>query len=183
MDERKKKRFKVAVTGVILLGLAIFCLIYTRPQTIEARYPMLDMAQCTRVKGYYSDGQMAEQRSFVIDPDDPHFAEIIALFDAPAFRTRLKNLLPEGTRYHQVEDGDFEWELMFRFEDVQFPSGDVGSGDMLHIRNFFGDISLHFDGTVTHCSVKEQDQWLRIVNEWIMQYGENHQPAQTDTTK
>ena len=38
---------------------------------------------------------------------------------------------------------------------------------MLHIRNFFGDLTLHFDGESTRCSVKEQEQWLRDVMDRI----------------
>ena len=167
MEASKKKRVKAVITGAILLAVLAFCLVYTRPLTIEERFPMLEMSECTRIKGYYSNGQAAEESSFVIYPEDPCFSEMIALFEAPAFHTRLKNLLPMGTRIHRAEEGDFEWELIFRFEDVRFPSGDMGRGDMLHIRNFFGDLTLHFDGESTRCSVKEQEQGLRDVMDRI----------------
>ena len=61
---------------------------------------------------------------------------------------------------------------MFRFEDVLFPSGDMGSGDMLHIENFYGDIDLSFDGEQMNCSVKNQEQWLKDVMSIIVQYSD-----------
>lgn len=170
-----KKRVKTAILLAVLLCLAAFVLVYTRPLTIEQRYPVLDMSQCTQVRGYYYDGSGAGHTQFTIYPEDAHFAEIIERFQSAAFRTKLRNLLPRGTKVHQTQPGsenDFQWEVMFRFEDVLFPSGDTGSGDMLHVQNFYGDIDLSFDGELVNCSVKNQEQWLKEVMDIIVQYAD-----------
>lgn len=167
-----KKRVKTTFFVIVLFCIVAFVLVYTRPLTIEQRYPVLDISQCTQIRGYYYDGTDIEDTPFTIYPDDPHFDEMIELFRSAAFKTKLRNIFPRGTKTHLYSDGDYEWEVMFRFEDVLFPSGDMGSGDMLHIRNFFGDIDLSFDGEQVNCSVKNQEQWLKDVMSIIVQYSD-----------
>ncbi len=167
-----KKRVKTTLFATALFCLFAFVLVYTRPLTIEQRYPVLDISQCTQIRGYYYDGTGVEFIHFTIYPDDTHFDEIIELFQSTAFRTKLRNLFPRGTKTHRYNEGDFQWEIMFRFEDVLFPSGDMGSGDMLHIENFYGDIDLSFDGEQMNCSVKNQEQWLKDVMSIIVQYSD-----------
>lgn len=164
-----KKHPKSIVVAVALLFVVIAELLYTRPQTIEERYPVLDMSACTQIIGYYDDGSDAEQTRFVITPDAPHFDEMIETFRAADFKTRLRNLFPAGTKIHKAAEGDFAWEVMFEFEDVAFPSGDTGSGCMLRVDNFFGKLNLFFDGEEVKCSVRNQEQWLKEVMEIIMQ--------------
>lgn len=164
-----KMKVRTTVFFVVLLCVGVLAFAYTRPLTIEQRYPVLDLAQCTQIRGYYYDGTGVEDTRFTIEPDDPHFDEVVELFQSAAFRKSLRNLFPQGTKIHRYSDGDFAWEVMFRFENVRFPSGDVGSGDMLHIRNFFGEISLFFDGEEISCSLRDQAQWagdvMRIVTQ------------------
>lgn len=167
-----KKGVKTTIIVAALLCMIAFVLVYTRPLTIEQRYPVLDISQCTQIRGYYFNGTEIEDTPFVIYPDDPHFDEMIELFRFAAFKTKLRNIFPQGTKTHRQSDGDYQWEVMFRFEDVLFPSGDMGSGDMLHIRNFFGDIDLSFDGEQVNCSVKNQEQWLKDVMSIIVQYSD-----------
>ena len=162
-----KKRI---IAACIALGIVIAAFIYTRPLTNEKRYPVIDLSQCTLISGYFYDGTGVENERFTISPDDPHFGKLIDLFRSTKFRTRLGNILPRGTKIHPHQDGDYKWEVMFRFENVLFPSGDMGSGDMLHISNFFGDIDLFFDGQQAACSVKKQDEWLNDVMSIITQY-------------
>lgn len=122
---------------------------------------------------YIYDGAGVENKRFLISPDDSHFDKLIDLFQSTKFRTRLWNILPRGTKFHSYQDGDYKGEVMFRFENVLFQSGDMGSGDMLHIRhirNFFGDINLSCDGKQVECSVKKQDEWLDDVMSIITQY-------------
>lgn len=154
-----KKRIGAAFAAVILLCAAVFIFVYTRPLTIEQRYPVLDLSQCTLIQGSFQDGTGETQ--FTIAPGDPHFDEVIGRFRSAAFQTRLRNILPQGAKTHPYRDGDFKWSVTFRFEDVLFPGGDTGSGDMLRVNNFFGDIDLFFDGEQVNCSVKDQEQWLK----------------------
>ena len=165
-----KKRFFTAFIALVLLCIAAAALIYIRPLTIEERYPVLDLSSCTLISGYFRDGADAENTRFTISMDDPDFEEMIELFRSAQFKTKLQNILPGGTKTHRYQDGDFEWEVVFRFEDVLFPTGDVGSGDMLHVSNFFGDINLFFDGEQVECSVKNQSQWLKDVMAVVTQY-------------
>lgn len=167
-----KKRIKTAFIAGGLLCMIAFVLIYTRPLTIEQRYTVLDLSQCTRIHGYFYifNGTDVENTPFAIYPDSPHFDEMIELFQSAAFKTRLQNILPKGTKTHRCSDGDYKWQVMFRFEDVLFPSGEKGRGDMLHINNFYGDIELSFDGEQINCSVNYQEQWLKDVMDIITQY-------------
>jgi len=165
-----KKRMKAVFAAAALLCIAAFAVVYTRPLTIEQRYPVLDLSQCILIRGYFNSGASAEDSQFMIAPDDPHFDEMIELFQSTPFRTNLRNILPQGTKIHPYEDGDYKWSVMLRFEDVLFPNGDTGSGDMLHINNFFGDVDLSFDGKQVECSVKNQKQWLKAVMSILMQY-------------
>lgn len=165
-----KKRLKAAFIIVALFCVAASFFVYTRPLTIEQRYPVLDLSQCTLIHGYFYDGTSVEDTRFTLAPDDPHFDEIVELFQSVAFRTSLRNILPQGTKIHRYSDGDFKWSVMFQFENVLFPNGDTGSGDMLHINNFFGYVDLSFDGKQVECSVKNQEQWLKDVMSILTQY-------------
>lgn len=163
------KRMKAALIAAAMLCMIAAVLVYTRPLTIEQRYPVLDLSQCTLIRGYFHDGTSAEAANFTIAPGDPNFGEMIERFQSAAFKKRLRNMLPRGTKTHLYEDGDFRWFVVFQFEDVLFPSGDTGSGDMLHVNNFFGDVELSFDGEQVECSVENQEQWLKDVMSIIVQ--------------
>ena len=162
----KKKR----MIAVLLLCIVVAILIYTRPLTIEERYPVLDLSQCTLISGYFDNGTGVEDTRFTISPEDPHFDELMERFRSTEFRTSLRTIFFRGVKIHPYQDGDYKWEVMLRFEDVLFPSGDIGSGDMLHISNFYGDIDLSFDGQQVECSVKNQDEWLNNVMSIITRY-------------
>ena len=165
-----KKRMQAIFVAVAIFCMFVSVLAYTRPLTIEQRYPVLDLSQCTLIRGYFNDGTSVEVQNFTIAPDDPHFDEMIKLFQSAVFKTKLRNILPQGTRTHLCADGDFKWFVRFQFENVLFPSGDIGNGDMLHINNFFGDVDLFFDGEQVNCSVKNQEQWLKDVISILVQY-------------
>ena len=52
------------------------------PLTIEQRYPVLDLSQCTLIHGYFNDGTGVEDIPFAIAPDDPRFGDVIELLQA-----------------------------------------------------------------------------------------------------
>ena len=164
-----KKRRRTALAVTALLGVVAFAFVYTRPLIIEQRYPVLDLSQCTLIHGYFNDGTGVEDIPFAIAPDDPRFGDVIELVQTAEFRTDLWNILPKGTKFHTYKEDDFKWLVRLRFEDVLFPNGDTGSGDMLHIHNFFGEVELFFDGSSAECSVKNQEQWLEDVMSILVQ--------------
>ena len=164
-----KKNIKLIVCAIIVICIVATCLIYTRPQTIAQRYPILNIADCTEMKGYYFVAPGVEDTQYHISADDSRFAELIQLIQSAELRKKLSNFLPQGTKTHMLSDGDFKWELMLNFNDVEFPSGSHGSGYMLHLRNFFGDISISFDGEQIWYSVSNQDEWVKEIMEIISQ--------------
>lgn len=170
------KVVKAAILAGVLLCIAAM-VFYTRPLTLEQRYPVLDMSQCTQIRGYYYDGTGTKDTPFTISPGDPHFDEVIERFRSAAFRTNLRNLFPQGTKTHRYDEGDFRWEVIFQFERVLFPNGDTGSGDMLHISNFFGDINVFFDGEEVNCSVRNQEQWAEDIMRIITRYSDEMRPS------
>lgn len=162
-----KKKTKCLAAAAILAGGLLAAAIYTRPRTIAQRYPFLDLDQCIQIHGYYSEGIQAEDTRFLITPEDPHFKEALRLFGSPAFRTKLGNLLPRGTKTHRYSEGDFQWIVLFRFESVLFPSKDTGTGDLLHVNNFYGDLTLYSDGETVQCGFSGQEPWTRDVMDII----------------
>lgn len=169
-----KKKLKFAVLSALALIFTVFALFYTRPLTIEQRYPFLDFSKCRQIRGYlhsYSDnnGEIEDQQ-FIITPDQPHFEQLIASFRSAEFKTRLSNLLPDGTKFHRYEDGDFKWNVTLRFDDVKFPNGEISRGDFLRIENFFGDLELHFSGESIKCSTENQKQWINEIMDIVSLY-------------
>jgi len=169
-ETEMKKNLKLIISAIVLIGIIAFSLIYTLPMTIEQRYPYLDASKCTQIQGYYFRGTDSEDTWFVINSDDPHFDELIEIIQSSAFKTKLLNILPQGTKTYRYGDDDFKWNLMLLYEDVYFPDGSTGSGHLLHIDNFFGDLSITSNGEQVCCSVNNQGQWLKNVMSIISQY-------------
>ena len=176
-----KKKTKCLAAAAILAGGLLAAAIYTRPRTIAQRYPFLDLDQCIQIHGYYSEGIQAEDTRFLITPEDPHFKEALRLFGSPAFRTKLGNLLPRRTKTHRYSEGDFQWIVLFRFESVLFPSKDTGTGDLLHVNNFYRDLTLHSDGETVQCGFSGQEPWTRDVMDIITLYPVSEQPPASDS--
>lgn len=161
------KKIKWLVGVIIAICIVAACSIYTRPQTIEQSYPLLSISDCTEIQGYYFIAPCVEDIQYHISTDDSRFSEIIQLVQSARIKKKLSNILPQETKTHRLSDGDFKWELMLNFDDVSYLSGDHGSGYMLHIRNFFGEVSISFDGEEVWYSVSNQEQWLRDIMEIV----------------
>ena len=170
----KSKKILVIVLAALALCVVAAILIYTRSFTIEQRYPALDMSECTKITGYYEDGEEREDKQFALQPEDPHFAELLEMFSAADFKTRLSNLLPQSdTKTHAYEEGDTNvyWRVLFSFEDTVLPDGSTASGYLLQVDNFFGDLELMaLDDSWIRCSVSAQDQWAQEIFAIIRQY-------------
>lgn len=164
-----KRRVKAAVLAAIVLCAAAFALIYTRPRTLAQRYPLVDLADCTSIEGAYSVWQ-GDQAHFAIEPGDPDFDAMLELLRSAAFRTRLANLFPAGTKYHHNAEGDFRWTVTLRCGDVTLADGSVLRDASIMIDNFYGDTELCFDGRTTRCTAK--DDLLRAVLEIAERHAE-----------
>lgn len=89
----------------------------------------------------------------------------------------VPDLLPRGTKNHRYREGDFQWTVLFRFENVLFPSKDTGTGDLLHVNNFYGDLTLYSDGETVQCGFSGQEPWARDVMDIITLYPVSEQPS------
>ena len=158
MKKPKMKKAFLLISVTVLL-LAAY-LIYSRPMTIQQRYPMLDLEQCTDLRGYYEIGGKG-RTEFTIDKNSEDFETLCTLLYEQAYRRSLKDLLPRGTRTHVTQPGDFEWEVFFRFEDAVFPDGSHGSGGILRIAYWYGELDIYFDGEQLSCHTTQQESWAK----------------------
>lgn len=164
---KKVKTKKVAISFSVAVLLLAAYLIYSRPMTIQQRYPILDLAQCTELRGYYEIVGQAERTEFTIDKNSEDFETLCTLLYEQTYRRSLKDLLPRGTRIHATQPGDFEWEVFFQFEDVVFPDGNHGSGGILRIEYWYGELDIHFDGEQLSCHTKQQEFWAKTILDTI----------------
>jgi len=161
MKKLKTKKV-VIVVAIIILFIAVY-LFYSRPMSIQQRYPMLTLEKCTELRGYYKlDGQ-AELTEFSIDKNGEEFEMLCDLLYEQEYHRSLRDLLPRGTRTHPTEPGTFQWEVYFHFDDVVFPNGSIGSGGMLSIQSWYGELDIHFDGEILSCYTNEQETWAEGV--------------------
>lgn len=166
---KMKKRLTIAIIAALVLCLAVFAAVYTRPLKIEQRYPEIDLSQCTQISGYYRiNGTGDEMIRFVFDPEDAQFNEMIGIFQTVGFKRSIQDLLPKGTNAHTDREGDFQWTVSFRFENVRSNKA-VLSGELLSVDDFYGDLQLSFDGKPMKCSADETQNWSKRVLDVMMQ--------------
>ena len=157
------KKAKIIIPITLLVALLGVVLFYTRPMTLTQLCFGVDVARCELVAGYYFIAPSVEESPFEINQDDEHFSQILELFESRKFSKSLVNLLPQGTKTHLTQDGDFKWEILFELNDVTYPDGSVNSGTLIRVSNFFGVIEVHFNGDVWRCSTSDKDEWLSDV--------------------
>lgn len=166
MNKTKKKWILFLM---IICFIIIAVMIYTRPQTFKQRYPFIDLTECVQIQGYYSDGINFENIHFVITQEDAHYDGVIDLIQSIQFKNKISNIFPETTKYHVYGEDDFRWDMTFKFEDVQLSNGEIASGDILGISNFYGNIELFFNGKYVQCTTKKVESWTKAVLEMIKQ--------------
>lgn len=154
---------KLIYLSAALLLLVIAYLAFSRPMSIESRYPMLSLDRCTGISGYWRDASADVLQKFTLDKDSEEFQSLCELLYAREYRRSLRDLLPRGTRTHQPAPEDFQWEVSFRFEDITLPDGSIGSGEMLRIQYWYGELDLYFDGGQLSCKTAGQDEWAKQV--------------------
>ena len=164
-----KKTKVIAFLSVIFLCAAAY-LFYSRPMTMQQRFPMLTLDKCTDLHGVYkSDGQ-ADFTVFSFDSSSEEFAALWDLLYAQEYRRSLRDLVPEQTRIHPTGSGGFEWEIFFCFDDVALPDGTIGSGDMLCIQSWYGKLDIWFGDKRLSCYTDEQDPWASQILDIIHGY-------------
>ena len=159
-QSRKKRTF--IILAVILLVMAAY-MFFSRPMTIQQLYPTLSLEKCIGMEGYYRDESSDELQKFTIDKNSEEFDVLCDLLYKQEYRRSVRDLLPAGTRVHATKPGDFEWEVFFCFEDVELSDGNIGSGGILRIQSWYGELDLYFDGGSRSCYTKGQDIWARQV--------------------
>ncbi|MBR6562200.1 MAG: hypothetical protein IKK78_04235 [Oscillospiraceae bacterium] len=160
--KKRKSTIAIVVICIILLLIAAY-LLYSRPMTIQERYPMLTLDKCTELRGYYKIAGQTELTEFTIDKNSEAFEMLCSLLYEQDYHRSLRDLLPSGTRYHATEPDDFEWEVFSHFEDVEFPDGSISSGPILRVQIWYGELDIHFDGEILSCRTKEQETWAKEV--------------------
>ncbi len=157
------KKIKKIIPAAIFLTLLVCVLLYTRPMTLVQLCSGVDITQAVSVSGSFSIVPSIENSRFEIDKNDERFSQIVELFKSRKFRRSLVSLLPQGAKTHLPKDGDFQWEVMFEINDVPFPDGNVVSGTLISVDNFFGVLEVRFDGDVWRCTTSDKKKWLSDV--------------------
>ena len=115
---KKLKFSKVGIFFAVMLLLLAAYLFYSRPMTIQQRYPMLTLDKCTELRGYYWIAGQEELTEFTIEPNSADFKLLCEMLYEQSYRRSVRDVLPKGTRIHASEPGDFQWMVYFIFEDV-----------------------------------------------------------------
>ena len=160
-----KRKMIIGIILVILLFTTYS--IYSRPKTLLDLYPMLTLDKCVEITGYYRVGEQEEESRFVIEKDSEEFQDLFSHFYWKTYRRSLKDILPRGTRTHRATPDDFQWNVYFTFEPVEFPDGNSCSGMLLHFKNWYGDLDIYFTGERYSCYTNDQEVWLSEVLEII----------------
>ncbi len=170
----KKKLIAIVCTVAAAL---IFCLWYTRPQSIERLCPPLEMSECTGIRFYQSfvateytetNGAYAYATSNEKEfkPGDPEFEAIMELMQGRKFSVSLANLLPQSTKTHAPQEGDFQFDLYFDFGETLLPDGQKIAGTLLALDNFYGrmELSCSAEGFENRrVTSSGSDAWLREI--------------------
>lgn len=166
----KRKTVVMIALAVLLL---VFYLVYSRPMTLSQLCPLLPLDECIGISGYYrTSDQTGGFTQFTIEADSEEFQELTRLFNEKTYRRSLKDLFPKGARTHQTTGKfEFQWEVWFHFDTIEFPDGNAGSGPLLQIQYWYGELDIENmvwqkDGRICHTS--EQDAWAKEILDIII---------------
>jgi len=166
-----KKIFRKRKT-VVMLALAVLLLvsylIYSRPMTLSQLHPLLPLSECVGISGYYRTSEQTDGLTqFTIEADSEEFQELCSLFNEKTYRRSLKDLFPRGGRTHQTTGKfEFQWEVWFHFDTIEFPDGNAGSGPLLQFQYWYGELDIEnrvFDKERRICHTDEQDAWAKEI--------------------
>lgn len=158
---------------VVMLALAVLLLvsylIYSRPMTLSRLYPLLPLDQCVGISGYYRTTEQpgVELMQFTVEADSEEFQELCSLFNEKTYRRSLKNLFSRGTRYHPLTgEFEFQWEVWFHFDTIEFPDGNGGSGPLLQIQYWYGELEIEnmvWEKSRRISHTDDQDIWAKEI--------------------
>ena len=149
--------------GLAVLVLAVLAagLWYSRPLTIEELCPGIHLEACTEVRFDYNTFDTQEMadctQSLRLEGED--LPPLLELLRGRKFRRSPIFWPTEGGKTHLWREGDFRWYLSLAFEDVPVKGG-TGSGFMLRLDNFFGELKMSFDGDTWRVTTADQEQWV-----------------------
>ncbi len=163
----KKKSKQIAALLLLLIVTAVV-IIYRRPMTLEELYPNVDLSCCESIRVYHhvhtKNHKLDDEPPVVLLKGSEPFCAVMEEVRTRTFRKSLWNLLPSGGKSHALREGDFKWELIFRVDDVTFPDGSIGSGDIVQLKNFYGTLEyFSLDGRSVRCSTEHQEEWLEKI--------------------
>lgn len=164
-----KRRVKIGL-GIVLAVLVAVGLWFARPMGLEEICPGLELAECRGIEIRYRTaerrGPYFDDTQAVLFPGEPEFDEVIGLLAEKKFSRSPFWWFPSGGKSHRWEDEDFFWYMHLLFEDVTLPDGSTGSGHMLQVNNFFGELTLRgYDGETYPVRTSGQKEWVREVLE------------------
>jgi len=162
MKKMLRKRKIVVLTAAAVLLLVSY-LLYSRPMTLSQLYPSLTLDKCVEISGYYEDGKGVSFTNFTAEKDTEAYESLWEMLYEQKYRRSLRDLMPRRSRTHRYQPGDFQWEVIFRFDTVEFPDGNSASGSLLRIQYWYGDLDIHFNGGVRSCHTSEQDTWAKEI--------------------
>ncbi len=158
----KKKKMIVFLT-VCVLSFGIFVINYTKPMTISELSQGVEITEYQYIEGRFSIAPSFEDSSFETHTQEDLDA-VFELFNNQTFRKSLTNLLPQGGgNSHRIEDGDFQWTIDFQTDEI-FKLDENGMvGDLLIVRNFYGELEIDFLQERYICTTDNQEEWLEDV--------------------
>ena len=162
---RNRKIVAMIALAVLLL---VSYLVYSRPMTLSQLCPLLTLDKCVEISGYYRTSTQTDGLTqFTIEADSKEFQELCSLFNEKTYRRSLRDLLPRGARTHQTtNEFEFQWEVMFHFDAIEFPDGNAGSGPLLQVQYWYGELDIEnkvWENTRLFCYTNEQDVWAKEI--------------------
>ena len=162
---RKRRTVVVIALAVLLL---VSYLVYSRPMTLSQLFPLRDIDQCIGISGYYRTSTQTDGiTQFAIEPGSEEFQELCRLFNEKTYRRSLRGLLARGVRTQPITDKfEFEWEVMFHFDTIAFPDGNAGSGPLLRVQYWYGELDIEnvvWKSVRRSYHTREQDAWAREI--------------------
>lgn len=130
---------------------------------------MVTLDKCTEIRGYYKIGAQTEMSEFTIEKGSNEFQKLSALFWEQGYCRSLRDILPRGTRTHQIGPENYQWDVYFYFEDITLPDGSTGSGAMLHFQSWYGELDLYFYEETYSCHTSKQEAWSKEILDIIQQ--------------
>lgn len=159
-----KRRVRIGL-GIVLAALLVAGLWFSRRMGIEEICPGVKLTECSRIEVRYKtwerSGPYFDDTRVVLSPGEPGFDEAIGLLAEKGFSRSPFWRFRSSRKSHRWMEGDFLWYMDLVFEDVTLPDGSTGSGYLVQLNNFFGDLELRrYDGNTYPVQTSGQREWI-----------------------